>query len=282
MSAAVVVRTLLLLAICLAVHAALVPGRGEHDASCVHRVPSGSLIVRHADHSHTVQQPNGKLVHYPACKTVPHVDRHGVAWKAYTQILSNTTPVNFFTGLWTVPTVPVNVEQQTLFFWNGVEDIGNTEVIQPVLQFGSSAAGGGNYWAIASWYVGPSVFFSELLTVNTNDVINGTMVDNLATSTWGVNAVVVSSGQNSTLFYKHPKPTEQYAYCVLEAYTITDCTEYPQKQTAVVFSKLAISTQKGPITPKWQALQQQPITCNEHATIQNAGEVTINFQDVDA
>jgi len=263
------------------VQAALVPGGGAHDASCVHRVPSGSVITRHADQSHTVQMPNGKLKHYPACKTVPHPIRHGSAWKAYTQILSNTTPVNFFTGLWTVPSVPSDISQQTLFFWNGVEDIGNTEVIQPVLQFGTSAAGGGSYWAIASWYVGPSVFFSDVVQVSTGDVINGTMVDNVSTGTWAVNAVDLKTNKNSTLFYKHPKPTEQYAYCVLEAYNINDCTEYPVKQTSVVFSKLAVSTQKGPITPVWQALQQQPITCNEHATIQNSAEVTINFQDTD-
>src|ERR1035438_9024047 len=51
-------------------------------------------------------------------------------------------------------------------------------IYQPVLQWGSSAAGGGNYWAVASWYAdgqGGQAFYSSLVRVNPGQVLVGVM-----------------------------------------------------------------------------------------------------------
>jgi len=49
-------------------------------------------------------------------------------------------------------------------------------IIQPVLQWGSSAAGGGQYWAIASWFVGGAhTVYSDLKQVSSGDTIYGNM-----------------------------------------------------------------------------------------------------------
>jgi hypothetical protein len=47
-----------------------------------------------------------------------------------------------------------------------------------MLQYGPSAAGGWDYWAIASWYVTltDDVIYSEIQTVQSGDVIFGTLV----------------------------------------------------------------------------------------------------------
>ncbi len=46
----------------------------------------------------------------------------------------------------------------------------------PALQWGPSAAGGGEYWSVASWYVGGTtgaVFHGELVPVNVGDELTG-------------------------------------------------------------------------------------------------------------
>src|SRR2546429_6181885 len=51
-------------------------------------------------------------------------------------------------------------------------------IYQPVLQWGPSAAGGGSYWSVASWYVGGQdgvAFHSNLVRVNPGDVLVGVM-----------------------------------------------------------------------------------------------------------
>lgn len=52
------------------------------------------------------------------------------------------------------------------------------DIIQPVLQFGVSGAGGGEFWSISSWYVPEggwfdSAIYSEPLTVEPGDTIFG-------------------------------------------------------------------------------------------------------------
>ena len=47
-----------------------------------------------------------------------------------------------------------------------------------MLQWGVSAAGGGDYWAVASWYAdgqGGQAFYSTLVQVNPGDVLVGIM-----------------------------------------------------------------------------------------------------------
>ena len=52
-------------------------------------------------------------------------------------------------------------------------------IYPPVLQWGPSAAGGGNYWAVASWYAdgqGGQAFYSQLVQVsNPGDILVGIM-----------------------------------------------------------------------------------------------------------
>ena len=43
---------------------------------------------------------------------------------------------------------------QTIFLFNGIEPGDFSHILQPVLQWGPSAAGGGASWSVASWYVG--------------------------------------------------------------------------------------------------------------------------------
>jgi hypothetical protein len=79
-------------------------------------------------------------------------------------------------------------------------------IIQPVLQWGPSAAGGGAYWAIASWYVGGSgAVYSALQTVAPGDSIFGNMtLTDPKGEKWFINTVSKSTGKQSSITVKTP------------------------------------------------------------------------------
>jgi hypothetical protein len=59
-------------------------------------------------------------------------------------------PVTRFTTTWTVPAAPSTHSDQTVFLFNGIQN--STMIYQPVLQWGPSGAGGGNFWAV-TWKI---------------------------------------------------------------------------------------------------------------------------------
>jgi hypothetical protein len=99
---------------------------------------------------------------------------------------SNTgaTPIAYFSTTWVVPPAPASNDGQVVFLFNGLEQNGNGAapqgpyILQPVLQWGLSYAGGGAYWSITNWYVGPpgsTALYKPLINVNPGDVLQGVM-----------------------------------------------------------------------------------------------------------
>ena len=72
-------------------------------------------------------------------------------WAAYGQWVNEAfDPIEGFRGEWTVPAGPRVSGGQTIFFFIGLQN--RAYILQPVLQWGTSFAGGGEYWSIANWY----------------------------------------------------------------------------------------------------------------------------------
>lgn len=90
-------------------------------------------------------------------------------WDAYAQWKNNIDEeINSFVTSWDVPGPPFSYDRQTLFIFNALEPIrtddpDSLQILQPVLQHGVSAAGGGGYRAIASWYLCGDLY-SEIST----------------------------------------------------------------------------------------------------------------------
>jgi hypothetical protein len=118
---------------------------------------------------------------------------HGSAWKAWAQVGAPTgdASVTSLNSTWVVPGPPISPGDQTLFFWNGVEPGDTSAVLQPVLQWGTSAAGGGRYWAYASWYVSAThgSHYSPLVKVAPGDSVVGTNTLGSDGATWSITAV---------------------------------------------------------------------------------------------
>jgi len=168
----------------------------------------------------------------------------------------------------------------TLFWWNGVEPADTSAVLQPVLQYGSSAAGGGDYWAYASWYVSSAhgSHFSTVETVQLGDIVTGNNTV-LPDGTWVISATAPGR-TDSILKFKPVAGDWGTAYHVLEAYGVTtNCDVYPQTPagpgqgtSSVNFTNVAVSFNGKATAPiPWQFMTQTA-GCNEHAAANTAGD----------
>jgi len=252
-----------------------VPGGRQIHRECVHSIPSHSfsLLKDPVTGKAIVTTADGQVLAFPSCSHAPK-PFHGPAWKAWTQY-QVTNKITALYGEWTVPPAPVSSDGQILYFWNGIEPQDNSAVLQPVLQYGRTPAGGGNFWGMASWYVSNiHAFHTQLLPVNPGDVVTGNN-QILGNGSWVITGGIRGSSRTVSFTYQPPSSDYTYAYQVLEAYTITNCiSEYPQTG-AIVFDNISVSVANSTVTPTWEIMTQQPITCKEHAGVASPTEVSI-------
>lgn len=198
----------------------------------------------------TLQHADGTLENIPACQ-YPHYAAGGEIEGAgavkvepetingWVEDASVTTSTSYgeIVATWTVPPGPTTNVGQTVYFFPGMEDTKDVvSIIQPVLQWGSSKAGGGNYWAIASWNCCPSGIadYSTPVTVNPGDTIQGTVKSTCGAGiescpTWNITTADTTSGKSSNLS-NSPSEGQTFNWAfggVLEAYNIAYCIDYP-------------------------------------------------------
>jgi len=200
-------------------------------------------------------------------------------WTAYA-VYQSSSPVTLFNGLWTVPSNPVQQALQTLFLFTGLQNYydsnsqtspqASTTIIQPVLQWGESEAGGGKNWYIASWYVGGgNAVYSELKQVAPNNQLIGNMT--LTKGQWSIVTHDSKSGATSSLTV-NTGSQELYAFVTLEVYGITACGDFPNGSTA--FSKLVLDAGQ-PIKASWSPVTQNQ--CNEAVNIVDSSNIKIKY-----
>jgi len=210
-------------------------------------------------------------------KSQPEMPSLPNGWAAYT-VWSPGYAMSYYGAAWLVPQNPQKEDSQTLFYFSGFqnayasEQVG-TSIIQPVLQFGPSAAGGGEYWSIASWFVGAGhTVYSKLATVNVNDLILGNMTLTSGT-TWSIVISDSANGQESSIT-ADTGVTELYAFVTMEVYTITSCSDYPTG--SLTFYDLVIDNTSGQqVVPVWEP-ETEP-GCSESVTVDSPYQVTVNF-----
>ncbi|MDQ2852221.1 MAG: hypothetical protein M3Y49_16125, partial [Actinomycetota bacterium] len=162
-----------------------------------------------------------------ASPELPGLGSGWITYAAYTESAANV--IRSMTTTWTVPPEPSTENGQLLYLFNGLQDNPVTQILQPVLQWGRSPAGGGTSWALASWLVGASgdAFRTQtLVQVQPGDVLTGVMklVSTHPTySFWTCEFVGLPDTRLSV------NVTGQLVMPVqtLEAYTVTECRDYP-------------------------------------------------------
>jgi len=253
----------------------------------------GKSVIYHRSGDVQILEPCPKpFIRRTVKQTRDSPDDGWQAWTAYNN--QNNETFTAFTGYFNVPASPPNWDDGILYMFTGLQNdnwvpIPNEwqtppgfDIIQPVLQYGGdSESGGGEYWALASWYVtlDGNTIWSNLTEVNTGDVIFGNMTKIGATS-WYIGSIIQSAGVNTYITYDDPRlVTQPWAYCTLEVYDIDDCaSDFPPQNSPIKFTQMVLKDKSGVVTPTWQALNNGASNCGAQATVLSPSQVTIAFQ----
>uniref|UniRef100_A0A8H8CEJ3 Uncharacterized protein n=1 Tax=Psilocybe cubensis TaxID=181762 RepID=A0A8H8CEJ3_PSICU len=214
--------------------------------SRAHFVPAGAR-VEHAEDAIHIISSNGTIIHSAPSSKRSRRDSAEIFSRAYTDGYAaysywgpnpNTSAIANFSTSWVVPEVPARADGQLLYVFNALVPTSLDTILQPVLQFGVSSAGGGNYWAVASWYVnGPEVYYSSLYPVSVGQTVSGVMTlqGNKTSSTGKVQYSYnsVFSGISSTSMTINSNELLTYTYEALEIYTTSGATDLPTGKTTL-------------------------------------------------
>ena len=261
----------------------LTPGGFRHP-SLVHRVEPGQAVSLAAGRLRLMNLKTKTFIEVPKASVGPQeVPGLGTGWIAYAYWINGTgNPITSFSTTWLVPPAPATQASQTIFLFNGVDPIDpSSGILQPVLQWGPSAAGGGAYWSIASWYVTGDghAFHTAPVPVNVGDTLVGVMT---LTGHAGnlFNYLCEFQGIAGTSLPVQNLPELVWCNETLEAYSLNACSDYPDTDYTAFQT---ISLQTGTTTPSvnWTPVNQV-IDCGQHAgVVSNSatdGEVDIFYR----
>lgn len=89
-------------------------------------------------------------------------------------------------------------------------------------------------------------------------------------------ATDLTSGEAVSITYTPASTDYAWAYHVLEAYSLSQCTLYPSTGQVKFYDIVVDVSGMGIVSPEWTCLTKDT-TCNEHATVASPSEVAINF-----
>lgn len=249
------------------------PG-GFRDRSFVHRVAKGHSIVRRGGRSYLMNRETAQLVQKPA-QAAPQAaapanpaDQSGgwAAWTSWTNPTGNA--ISSFRTTWTVPPPPASQSGQLIYLFNGLQDPAGAEILQPVLQWGESGAGGGNSWFVASWHVDSKghAFCTPAIPVEPGTQVTG-VISLIATFADGThNYSCAFDGIDDTTLIAQGLGDLPVAEETLEAYGVTAQDQYP---AAASIDMTAIDIEVGgtPAVLSWAPFNLQNPTLGEHAVV---------------
>jgi hypothetical protein len=168
------------------------------------------------------------IVSFFKSKTLAH-DSSG--WITYSGWFNDSNnPITYFSTNWIVPSPPATESHQLIYLFNGLESTSSNSILQPVLQWGVSPAGGGNYWAITNWYVWGTFsyhyFYGTLIKVNPGTILQGVMkLTSNSNNTCSYSSSFTGYPSGSELHVINAPPCN-WACEALEAYGITKAADH--------------------------------------------------------
>ncbi|WP_148045034.1 hypothetical protein [Nocardioides marmorisolisilvae] len=213
---------------------------GLVNKSCVHRVPPGATVaadgsiidgdvvtrVKRCPYAGPVRPANSPKSARPDART----PSTGGWW------IDSWWHHSWLSGIsanWSVPSAPTDRVDQTLFFFPSLETETAKSIVQPVLQWGASAAGGGQYWSIGSWYVtGNSSYYSTLSRAYSGDSLTGKVALGTCASDGGncegyIHLWDNTRGYGTSLDVSTPAAWTNAQSGVMENYGVSSCTMLP-------------------------------------------------------
>jgi hypothetical protein len=210
---------------------ALTP-RGYRHHSLVHCVKGGTSVRREPS-AWTTRSAEGLIgrVSPSPLSLSDLMPSPATGWVSYADWQNSSgTPVSLFESTWRVPPLPKTISSQTIFLFNALQTTEQDHILQPVLQWGQSAApGSGQGWTIASWWVGREtepLFITESTPVSVGDVLVG-RIALLAQNGSLFSYTCEFAGMSATKLVAENLPQLTDCTETLEAYGVTTDAEYP-------------------------------------------------------
>jgi len=258
--------------------------QGLRNPADVHLVPQGGE-VRHVDDEIHLVSANGTVLHValndgskvrqPAATKRFSASNGWIGYAYWTN--SGSSPINSFKTTWAVPPVPATNNGQTIFLFNSIEPASGNAILQPVLQFGPSAAGGGSYWAVASWYlVGSQTYYTSPVRTSAGATLDGIIT---LSSSSGSKYNYVTSFTNiaSTSLTATGSAQLVWATETLESYGVTSASGYPTGST--LFYDIDLTTSAGTPSVSWSTVSNSTEGVSTKVTVNGAtnAEITITY-----
>ncbi len=153
---------------------------------------------------------------------------------------AGANPIVYFSTNWVVPPAPTSNDNQVVFLFNGMQPDSGAHIIQPVLQWGPSAAGGGAYWSISNWYAdgqGGASVVAPVVKVDPGTILQGVMTCTGSSSS-GYNYTCKFIGYSAVDLTQTDAEEMTWAYETLECYgpynsttktfnPLSQCSDYP-------------------------------------------------------
>jgi hypothetical protein len=195
-------------------------------------------------------------------------------WVSYTTWSNQSAnPITKLDTTWIVPPNPTTQAGQILYLFNSLE-IPGSYILQPVLSWGtvSDVPGSGDFWTIASWYVGSEnnpFYLTDLIRVNPGDQVTGriTMYQQEQTANGPVyNYTCEFVGKAGTKLFVASVPQLTDCTETLETYYITSDTDYPDNTAQTAFTGIVLEVGGAPAQFTWTPSQSFPPTIKSGGT----------------
>jgi len=197
----------------------------------------------------------------------PNLPGLGSGWITYAWYAEPAANViRSMTTTWTVPPEPSREDGQLLYLFNGLQDSPVTQILQPVLQWGKSRAGGGNSWGLASWLVTSSgdAFRTMLVEVQPGTVVTGVMRMLSLHPTWSF-WICEFVGFPDTNLSVNVTGQLVMPVITLEAYTVTECRDYPATMMTSMRA-IGVNTATGALATSFAAVDGVQ-DCGQHTDV---------------
>ena len=235
------------------------PG-GFRKPSFVHIVRPNQSVVKRGGVSHLMDMVTSALVEPPATEIAqlnPANQSGGwVTWASWNN--GTATSISSFSTSWRVPPLPATQSGQLVYLFNGLQNPAGKEILQPVLQWGSSGAGGGNFWSIASWHADSNgqAFCTPSVPVNPGDLLTGIMTEVAVFNDGTRNYKCEFAKMAGTSLMALGMPELTAAEQTLEAYGITGQGDYPAApSTAMTQIDLQVGGNPAPLASTASSMQ---------------------------
>lgn len=157
------------------------------------------------------------------------------------------------------------VGSQTIFLFIGIQNA--NYILQPVLQWGESVAGGGPFWTISNWYADGAhgaTSFKPLVRVSPGDLLQASILMNGQANN-SYTYVAAFSGFPDIDLKTDAIQELTWVNTALEAYKVTGCGSYPAVGLTSI-TDLQIETKTGTVSPDWR-LHTPVAECGQHSVL---------------